>query len=49
MDPPPAPFDHRVDHVFAKGRLRVLRGRVVGNDPPTAPRRACGRPTTAAR
>ena len=33
MDPPPAPFDHRVDHVFAKGRLRVLRGRVVGNDP----------------
>ena len=33
MDPPPAPFDHRVDHVFAKGRVRVLGGRVVGNDP----------------
>lgn len=33
MDSPPAPFDHRVDHVFAKGRLRVLGGRVVGNDP----------------
>jgi endonuclease/exonuclease/phosphatase family metal-dependent hydrolase len=33
MDPPPAPFDHRVDHVFAKGKVRVLGGRVVGNDP----------------
>jgi endonuclease/exonuclease/phosphatase family metal-dependent hydrolase len=32
-DPPPAPFDHRVDHVFTKGRLPVLGGRVVGNDP----------------
>ena len=32
-DPPPAPFDHRVDHVFAKGKVRVLGGRVVGNDP----------------
>ena len=33
MEPPPAPFDHRVDHVFTKGKLRVLGGRVVGNDP----------------
>jgi endonuclease/exonuclease/phosphatase family metal-dependent hydrolase len=32
-DPPPAPFDHRVDHVLAKGRVRVLGGRVVGGDP----------------
>jgi hypothetical protein len=32
-DPPPAPFDHRVDHVFTKGRLPVLAGRVVGDDP----------------
>ena len=32
-DPPPAPFDHRIDHVFTKGRLPVLGGRVVGNDP----------------
>ena len=33
MDPPPAPFDHRVDHVFAKGKIGVLAGWVVGNDP----------------
>ena len=33
MDPPPAPFDHRVDHVFAKGKVRVLRGEVIGGDP----------------
>jgi len=33
MDPPPIPFDHRVDHVLAKGRVRVLGGRVIGDDP----------------
>ena len=33
MDPPPAPFDHRIDHVFAKGRIGVLAGWVVGGDP----------------
>jgi len=33
MDAPPAPFDHRVDHIFAKGRIRVLAGWVVGGDP----------------
>ena len=33
MDPPPAPFDHRVDHVFSKGKVRVLRGEVIGGDP----------------
>ncbi|MEA2134449.1 MAG: hypothetical protein QOC68_2358 [Solirubrobacteraceae bacterium] len=32
-DPPPAPFDHRVDHVFTKGGLPVLGGRVVGYEP----------------
>jgi endonuclease/exonuclease/phosphatase family metal-dependent hydrolase len=33
MDPAPAPFDHRIDQVFAKGRLRVTGGRVIGGDP----------------
>ena len=32
-DAPPAPFDHRVDHVFAKGRVGVIAGWVVGGDP----------------
>jgi endonuclease/exonuclease/phosphatase family metal-dependent hydrolase len=32
-DPPPAPFDHRVDHVFTKGGMPVLGGRVVGYEP----------------
>ena len=32
-DPPPAPFDHRIDHIFAKPRLRVLRTAIVGNAP----------------
>jgi endonuclease/exonuclease/phosphatase family metal-dependent hydrolase len=32
-DPPPGPFDHRVDHIFAKGRFKVLRTRIVGTDP----------------
>jgi endonuclease/exonuclease/phosphatase family metal-dependent hydrolase len=33
MDPPPGPFDHRVDHILAKGRFKVLRTRIVGTDP----------------
>jgi endonuclease/exonuclease/phosphatase family metal-dependent hydrolase len=33
MDAPPAPFDHRVDHVLAKGRVRVTGGEVIGGDP----------------
>ena len=33
MDPPPAPFDHRIDHVFAKGKVGVIAGWVVGGDP----------------
>jgi endonuclease/exonuclease/phosphatase family metal-dependent hydrolase len=32
MDAPPPPFDHRVDHIFAKGNIRVLAGWVVGGD-----------------
>ena len=32
-DPPPGPFDHRVDHILAKGRFTVLRTRIVGTDP----------------
>jgi endonuclease/exonuclease/phosphatase family metal-dependent hydrolase len=33
MDPPPGPFDHRIDHILAKGRFKVLRTRIVGTDP----------------
>ena len=33
MDPPPGPFDHRVDHILAKGKLRVTGGEVIGGDP----------------
>ena len=47
-DPPPAPFDHRVDHVFTKGRLPVLGGAWSAASRPTARPRACGRRTTAA-
>jgi len=32
-DPPPGPFDHRVDHILAKGRFKVLKTRIVGTDP----------------
>jgi endonuclease/exonuclease/phosphatase family metal-dependent hydrolase len=31
-DPPPAPFDHRIDHIFTKPRFRVTRTRIVGGD-----------------
>jgi hypothetical protein len=32
-DPPPGSFDHRVDHILARGRFKVLRTRIVGTDP----------------
>jgi endonuclease/exonuclease/phosphatase family metal-dependent hydrolase len=32
-DPPPAPFDHRIDHIIVKPRLRATRAQVIGNDP----------------
>lgn len=32
-DPPPAPFDHHIDHIFVKPRMRTLSNRIVGNDP----------------
>lgn len=31
--PPPAPFDHRIDHILTKPKLKVLKAQVVGNDP----------------
>jgi endonuclease/exonuclease/phosphatase family metal-dependent hydrolase len=33
MDPPPGPFDHRIDHILAKGRFGVVRTRIVGTNP----------------
>ncbi len=33
MEAPPAPFDHRIDHILVKPRLRASKYRVVGNDP----------------
>lgn len=37
MDPPrPSPFDHRIDDVFAQGKLRPLNARVVGTNPATS-------------
>ena len=32
MDPPPAPFDHRIDHILVNRKLKVIRTRIVGND-----------------
>jgi endonuclease/exonuclease/phosphatase family metal-dependent hydrolase len=32
-DPPPAPFDHHIDHILVKPRMRVLSNRIVGRDP----------------
>ncbi len=32
-DPPPAPFDHRIDHIFVKPGVRVRRNVVIGDDP----------------
>jgi endonuclease/exonuclease/phosphatase family metal-dependent hydrolase len=31
-DPPPAPFDHHIDHILVKPRMRTLSNRIVGND-----------------
>jgi endonuclease/exonuclease/phosphatase family metal-dependent hydrolase len=30
---PPAPFDHRIDHILVKPRTKASRARVIGNDP----------------
>lgn len=32
-DAPPAPFDHRIDHILVKPRTKASKARVVGNDP----------------
>ncbi len=32
-DAPPAPFDHRIDHILVKPRVKAGAYRVVGNDP----------------
>jgi endonuclease/exonuclease/phosphatase family metal-dependent hydrolase len=32
-DPPPAPFDHHIDHILVKPTMRTLSNRIVGNDP----------------
>lgn len=31
-DPPPAPFDHHIDHILVKPTMRTLSNRIVGND-----------------
>jgi len=33
MDPPPAPFDRRIDYVLTRPRFRVLKTRIVGRNP----------------
>ena len=33
MDPPPAPFDHRIDDIFTKPRIGGTRAVIVGRDP----------------
>ena len=33
MDPPPGPFDHRIDHIFTKPKIGGTRARIVGTDP----------------
>ena len=30
---PPAPFDHRIDHILVKPRTKASKARVIGNDP----------------
>ncbi len=36
-DPPtPSPFDHRIDQVFVKGKVRPLSARIVGTNPATS-------------
>ena len=31
-DPPPAPFDHHIDHILVKPRMGTLSNRIVGNN-----------------
>lgn len=31
--PPPAPFDHHIDHILTKPKLKVVKAQIVGNDP----------------
>jgi endonuclease/exonuclease/phosphatase family metal-dependent hydrolase len=33
LDPPPGPFDHRIDHIFTKPKIGGTRARIVGTDP----------------
>src|SRR5215211_5649682 len=33
MDPPPAPFNRRIDYILTRPRFRVLRTQIVGRDP----------------
>ena len=32
----PSPFDHRIDQIFAKGKLRPVSARIVGTNPATS-------------
>ncbi len=43
---PNAIFDHTVDHVLSKPRLKTLKATVTGDDRSRGPRRASGRLTT---
>lgn len=31
-DAPPAPFDHRIDHILVKPKVKASKARVIGND-----------------
>jgi len=33
MDPPPGPFDHRIDHIFTKPKIGGTKAVIVGTDP----------------
>jgi hypothetical protein len=36
-DPPsPSPFDHRIDQIFGKGKLKPLNAKIVGTNPATS-------------
>ena len=32
-EPPPAPFDHRIDHILVKRKTKASKARIVGRDP----------------
>ena len=32
-EPPPAPFDHRIDHILVKPKTKASKARIVGRDP----------------